>query len=183
MTFDWKLDELGFGVKFGSLAVSFQRFDVPRSGLLPARPTSFGALPVGQVEDSQFLLPLADDEAFWIGISSRNGAECSVRVSATLKSDAEADLSGGWKPVPPSLQIMGVLTNDHRLTALSRTGYGRVAGIGSIIIFVSVKSTDETEKGAIEIQTVDYPTFARLTGRRPPAELDPEASYKGHLLP
>jgi len=55
------------GMRFGSLLVSFQRYARPFRDIIATVPSSLGALPVAR-DNSDFLLPLAFDEAFWIGV-------------------------------------------------------------------------------------------------------------------
>src|SRR5438445_6530203 len=54
------------------LSLSFQRFPRPAHGVLEADPRSFGLLPIARARTGDFLVPLRDDEALWIGLHGRS---------------------------------------------------------------------------------------------------------------
>ena len=53
------------GIQCGPLTISFQRFQRPVGGIIREAPPSLGALPVGENNRGEWLLPVADEEA-WI---------------------------------------------------------------------------------------------------------------------
>src|ERR1051325_11801929 len=55
------------GLRLGSLLISFQRFVRPDDNLVDGIPPSLGALPLAYCRGA-FLLPLAEEEAFWVGV-------------------------------------------------------------------------------------------------------------------
>src|SRR5258708_6730223 len=55
------------GLVLGRAVISFQRYPRPPEGFICEIPASCGVLPLALAE-RVCLLPLADDEAFWIGV-------------------------------------------------------------------------------------------------------------------
>lgn len=178
----WTLAPGMSGLRFGGLAVSFQRFLRPASGRVETVPSSLGSLPVARAS-SHFLLPLARDEAFWIGMSSLEGKAYAVALQAVLPGGRIADLVEPQRRIPPHLHVAGLPRGDGSFSALSRIGADGLAGIGQVRI--SARSDDDgtARMRTAVIELVGYGAFSRAKGGPPPSRLDPDAGYKGYLLP
>jgi hypothetical protein len=104
------------------LTVSFQRYRRPARDFLDLPPRSWGALPIGRGRDGDLLLPLGEDEAFWLGLSSKENAPLilvCVTSGATLdgitgasaaKTPSQSALSGVL--VPPARSVEGIARAD-----------------------------------------------------------------------
>ena len=104
----WTADRAG--LHCNGLLLSFQRYACPADGIVLELPTSLGALPVGAGAEG-FLLPLAEAEAFWIGVMG-GGAPANSRPLAiagidrtgvalpiaSITSEADAFLPGYPRP-------------------------------------------------------------------------------------
>jgi hypothetical protein len=146
------------------LHLSFQRY--PRAAG-QAMPSSLGALPVGVDAQGAVLVPVADDEAFWIGIEPAPGTPATgLRF---VVEDA-----GGAVTLPP-LQVEGPcriftwLGADHAPRPFSRGACDRIR--------VAAGSFE------LSIRLVSYGEFSAATGQPPPPRLDPAAGYGGWRLP
>lgn len=138
------------------LHLSFQRYAAPPGGHAPERvPASLGLLPVGEA-DGELLLPLAEGEAFWIGL------EAAWPVRLVLAVD------GG------RLALERLVAGADRIAGVEGLAFSR-AGVGSLRL-----ATDEAEA---TLRLVDYGEFTARTGRAAPAPLDPRAGYGGWRLP
>jgi hypothetical protein len=101
------------------LRVSFQRYPRPASGILDAPPSTWGALPIG-ARKGELVVPLADDEALWLGLSVvRPEVVVAFRVAAAAEAELDAVTGAPWSdelqenppnyvPVPPMRSIDGV---------------------------------------------------------------------------
>jgi hypothetical protein len=175
------------GLRLGPLSVSFQRFEAPAGGSIQQAPSSLGALPVGENDRGEWLLPVADGEAFWIGVNAEPAAELALRVD-TQRDGALDALSGKeWDVAAPQVMrvtafvvIAGIHRGDGLLWAFARRPKSDAALASRAVSFVV---RNDHHQGLIEVRLIDYPGFAAQTGRPPPAPLDPDAGYKGVLLP
>jgi hypothetical protein len=146
------------------LHLSFQRY--PRAAG-QAVPSSLGALPVGVDAQGAVLVPVADDEAFWIGIEPAPGTRATG-----LRFVVEA--SGGAVTLPPQ-QVAGpcrIVTwpgADHAPRPFSRADCDRIRVAAGSVEFA--------------IRLVCYRAFSDATGQPPPSRLDPAAGYGGWRLP
>jgi hypothetical protein len=182
------------GLRFGSLLIiSFQRFKRPRDGVIDVAPASLGALPVGASESGELLLPLADDEAFWMGLTPYIPAtvvELAVRVE--LKGYGLVDAFSGERcgskatnmvRIPPVTVIDGIRRADRSFLVFSRgTREQRLHACHSVQFIASEAGRDDAGSTAA-VRLVDYAAFAELTKSPPPSPLDPDAGYKGWQLP
>lgn len=153
------------GLRHAQTLVSFQRFPKPAGPLAVEAVRSYGALPPGQV-GTEILLPLPDDDAFWIGvILSGEGAD-GLSLHADLADGRRIALSGVRHA--SLLSIMGFADGDA-LQPFTRPRVTSIGiGIGSDTRSVKIVSPDE---------------FTRLTGRNGPEALPDDSAYKGWRLP
>jgi hypothetical protein len=158
-TYGWRAG--ADGLRASSLLVSFQRYVRPASGVVTRAPGSLGALPVAAAA-SEFLLPLADGEAFWIGVMSPALDLKAVRLEAVL-SDRRQSLE--LRRTAPDLAVAaGVERPDGSFDVLDRS-----------VLAVAVD-------GAL-VRVVDPPTYQTLSGETPPGPLDPSGGFGGWQLP
>lgn len=163
---------------FGPLVVSFQRYALPGTGLIEGElPASLGALPLAAV-GRRFVLPVAAGEAFWIGLSVEARASLQLRL---LPVPLEGRGVEERFAVPRFRVIPGWRRDgDASLRAFTR------AGPAASMSLTELRLSAEAGKyppATATIELVDYPDFAALSGQPAPEQLDPEAGYKGHLLP
>ncbi|MDQ0473448.1 hypothetical protein [Labrys wisconsinensis] len=177
---DWQASPAG--LRCGALALSFQRFARPASGEVGAAPSSLGALaPMPAGTPGRFLLPVADEEAFWIGLSADEGRGFAVELSALPRgSSAGAATPGPVERVPPVRRIAGLRRPDGRYAVFARAG---AAGIAALRIRAWPAAEDPREAPAAEIALVDHAGFAERARVSPPGRLDPDAGYRGYRLP
>lgn len=179
------------------LALSFQRFQWPEGGVVDRAPQSLGALPVGLGPARELLLPLAEDEGFWIGLGVEpQGKTLALAVAAELSSGTVLDaLSGAeWNSDRPTMvvvadtpRIEGIARPDKRLQVLARKS-GSEPGSGCVAVRLRMGAATpgaarDGEAHEIRLRLVDYATYGRETGCPPPDPLDPDAGYKGWMLP
>jgi hypothetical protein len=166
------------------LALTFQRFPRPASGVVAQIPSSLGALPVGVNPKGKYLLPVADDEAFWIGLGESN-AGTTVAILIELADGRLVDAISGepWsvaKPhtvtVPEQRWIEGIPRPDGQLNVFSRARTPMGMACRALRFFIG-------SAPAAQLDLVDYATFTRRTGLPAPHPLDPDAGYKGWRLP
>lgn len=169
------------------MSVSFQRFAAPAGGLIQQTPSSLGALPVGETDGGEWLLPVADGEAFWMGVNAEPAADLALRVET--HRDGALDALSGRRWGEPEPQVMhvtafvvvaGIHRSDGLLWVFARRPRGDAApACRSVALVVR----NEHHQGLVEVRLVDYPSFAAQTGRPPPAPINPDTGYKGYLLP
>ncbi len=152
------------GLRFRSLLVSFQRFRRPPGDAIRAVPTSLGALPVApDRQGAGFLLPLGDEEAFWLGILD---SKAPIEIEATLRDGSVrhvAQASG------THAAVAGIPTpeGDYRVLARSNVSALRVIAGGV----------------AAGIELLAPADYSRRSGAPAPEPLDPSAAYGGWRLP
>lgn len=179
---DWIEEAGSFGLRLATLAVSFQRFRRPKSGKVRDTPSSLGALPVATVGLTHFLLPLADDEAFWIGLSADEGGVFSVSVDVRSSDGQVKPASPDPVRIPPDVYLAGLpRAKGYEVFSRGSTKAKANMTVLNITARIPVGSTDFTRIALVEL--VDYATFTERTGRAAPEGLDPDAGYKGYRLP
>lgn len=183
MLLGWMPGDLGFDLRLGLLTVSFQRYELPESGIVAHPPRSLGALPVARLPDGRFLLPVAKREAFWIGVSSKADPPFLVWVQARFSDGEASALAEGTRIVPSGLRIVGWPIGGGSISVLSRTGQGATAAVRSISILARHANLHRGEPAEAVVDLVDYVRFSKETSLAPPEKLNPEAGYKGDLLP
>jgi hypothetical protein len=174
------------------LVLSFQRYELPASRIIERAPPSLGALPVGLSREGELLLPLASRECFWIGLTSDRGQPASLSIGLERDDGSIVDVLTGaaWDPgaaarapVPGSSLIDGVRRADGSFEALFRDD-GSACGPRAQRLHVIVYAGGASVAPVVaRLELVDYATFRARSGSVPPAPLDPEAGYKGWLLP
>jgi hypothetical protein len=174
------------GLQLGPVSVSFQRFHRPPGGIISQAPPSLGALPAGQDGGGEWLLPVADGEAFWIGLNVERAA--ALAVKADMQQGEALDAFSGRPWAPETAQTMVVerfvvvagLRRGDTLWAFARSADAATAPACRAISFFQ-RDAGLSELAAVRL--VDYADFAERTGLAPPAPIDSEAGYKGHRLP
>jgi hypothetical protein len=94
--------------------LSFQRYPRPSAGTIAEAPSSCGALPVAIIGAGEALVPLAPDEAVWIGLMA-SAESFVVRINAScettqglLELTEGPDLGSQGVLVPPPQQLDGI---------------------------------------------------------------------------
>lgn len=155
------------GMHFGAWLVSFQRFARPRTGVVECAPSSLGALPVASTS-AGFLLPVADDEAFWIGVICP-----AATVSGTLVLEAFSPEGGRiWvTALDPSRDtvIAGIVQAEGEFKTFCRRN------VAEIRLRIDHRSA--------RVRLTDYESYSRRTGEVGPPPLDPSSGYGGWRLP
>lgn len=190
----------GDALREGGLVISFQRYVRPAGGLSPDWPRSLGALPIASGPGGRHLLPIADDEAFWIGLSlAAPTKRIALALAATSPNSGAVDVVTGetWNEyehglvlVPDCSWVDGVRLPDGHKVPFVR-GSPRVSEVGWTGLLIYLIASGECEKRedsrisdrALKIRFVTYTQYAALAGCAPPAPIDPTAGYEGWLLP
>jgi hypothetical protein len=154
------------GISLREIVVSFQRYLRPNGDVIAATPPSLGALPFARVH-SRFLVPLAVNEAFWIGVVP---AAAVVNKNIALCVDRP-----GLGPLQLSMRLQGqvavaagFMREDGKFDAFCRGTFGgMLATVGEQSASVSI---------------IDPKLFAARTGVSP-GPVDPGAAYGGWRLP
>ncbi len=118
--------------------MTFQRYPRPAGGILTGAPRSWGALPVAAAANGDLVVPVADDEAVWLGLSPRSDRRSVLVVlEAELDDGTVRDAVAGtaWSEagersglvVPPTRWVDGIGRPDGHPLALARVGAGRDA--------------------------------------------------------
>lgn len=181
---------LGRGV-----SLTFQRFFYPSGGSVHQPPASLGALPVGRNALGAWLLPLADDECFWIGMAeNREAAPAMLAVRAELGNAALVDAVTGqpWDArhagelaLPGTAWLAG-LRQPGREPLWTVFSNGSLLPAARRCISLTFRLRARGDQGAgmdIRLELVNYARFFSETGIRPPAPMEADAAYKGWRLP
>lgn len=155
----------GTGLRLApGLHLSFQRYACPpgtRTGARP--PPSLGLLPLGNDGGGGFVLPLAEGEAFWIGLDANGGPAVRLEWAVVLRT--------GGIDIQPALWVAG----PQRIA-----GFGEGQPLARTLV-------DQLVLGApgasATLRLVDPVEFTAASGRPAPAPLDPRAGYGGWRLP
>ncbi|HQR70916.1 MAG TPA: hypothetical protein PLE54_09965 [Burkholderiaceae bacterium] len=187
---DW-LGETGLRLPPG-VVLSFQRYELPASGVIDRAPASLGALPVALSRDGELLLPLAPRECFWIGLTSDAAQPLSLSVAVERDDGSATDVLSGapWNAADPACagvpgvsRIDGVRRADGCFEPLLRDdGSGRGRRGRGLRFIVNARGATAAPLSAT-LEFVDYADFSARSGSPPPAPLDRDAGYKGWLLP
>jgi hypothetical protein len=163
---------------FGTLVVSFQRYALPETGLIEGElPSSLGALPVAAV-GRRFLLPVAFGEAFWIGLAMEARVALQLRLTPV---PAEGQAEEERIALPRVRAIPGWRRQgDASLRPFTRSGTAVSMSLAELRL---VAEAGKYPPATATIELVDYPAYAARSGQPAPDQLDPEAGYKGYLLP
>jgi hypothetical protein len=188
------------------LRVSFQRYPSPADGDTgPEPPRSWGALPIVLRAPGACLVPLAANEALWLGLSP---ARQSLIVAVTIAAPGSTPLQ---VEVPP-IQALDLISTATGLRPLTRANLGMRAMLG--LTAVPARRTTASEpardrlrplhspspSGAkepllargswhfdrrteLKVEFVEPEIFTAETGQPAPPPLDPSTVYRGWYLP
>jgi hypothetical protein len=175
--------------------------------VVASAPSSLGALPIGRAQNGELLVPLADDEAFWIGLTR---CDPSIEVSLALRVDidghrgVDAFTGETWNArepfavlVPPVREIDGIRRTDDSRWVFARAsgavsapkcralGFAALSGRpapNDISDFLGQRAPNQIGAAAT-VRLVDRAEFQHRTHLAPPSPLDPNMGYKGWRLP
>jgi hypothetical protein len=176
---------------FGMMRVSFQRCSVPAKGIhrIPIR--SLGMLPVACDQEGTFCVPVADQESFWLGLSTEKTGG-SFRLFAQMRDKHRINVHSG-RPAAEDADSAFHLSGFGAIYGIPRDAeswwsFRRVAAepmrACECLIFAEPKSTPlEKTLAQASILLVSYETYTQRTHQPAPAPLDPSTSYGGWLLP
>ncbi|MGV6875323.1 hypothetical protein ACUSIJ_21845 [Pseudochelatococcus sp. B33] len=181
----------------GGTVISFQRYVRPPGGLAPDCPRSLGALPIASGPGGRYLLPLAADEAFWLGLSLAIPDRRAVLALAVTRTEGEpVDVVTGspWDRRRPGLIVVpdrrwvdGVSLGDGRKAAFVREAPETDEDGWTGLHIYAARGAGEEGAGIsarpATIAFVTYRDYASRTGCAAPAPLDPSAGYGGWRLP
>lgn len=178
------------------LILTFQRFRYPPTGLVERPPASLGALPIGRSASGAWLLPLADGECFWIGMSeSRAVAPSMLAVMAELGDATRLDAVSGqpWDErshgelaLPGALWLAGMRKEGIQPVVWKVFGqkHSAPAAASCVSLTFRLRSCDAGEDDiTTRIDIVDYVNFTHATGVAAPLPMDDAAAYQGWRLP
>lgn len=152
-------------------------------------------------------MPLADNEAFWIGLT-----RCNPSIEVTLALRVDLDGQGGvdaftgetWNAhealavlVPPVREIDGIRRTDDSLWVFARASGAVSAPKCRTLGFIALSGrrapndisgflgqrTPNQIGAAATVRLVDHAEFQHRTHLAPPSPLDPNMGYKGWRLP
>ena len=142
-------------------------------------------MPVALSRFGDLIVPLADGEAFWIGLSV---ARAGQPVELTL---AVALCNGDMQIAPPILidsmdRIGGfALLNgaNGTLQVFARNGNADMRGGCDRLAFRARLRGAGNDLLDSSVRLVDYTAYAAESGQAPPTPLDAGAAYRGWRLP
>jgi hypothetical protein len=175
-----------------TLALSFQRYPCPASGVVSELPRSWGALPLTPVGSQGLLVPVPDGEAVWVGLLAEpRGRAWSVRVVAHLDPHGTIDVLTGrpadpaGEPavlsVPPRRVLEGIARDDGDWWVLTRVAPGPPAPSCRRLEVRAEQAGGPPERRLI-VDLLDPAAFSARTGAEVPP-LRPDAPYGGWRLP
>lgn len=164
-TFEWQGSIAG--LRYGLLLVSFQRFVRPQANVIDSAPASLGCLPVAGTPTG-FVLPVADEEAFWVGVELPAATSLNPFILDALR------VNGQWISVtkfdrPQTSVIPGMSRADEKYDAFSRR------------LLVEFRACVGDQCASIHLASPE--SFSSRTGQLAPGPLDPSAGYQGWRLP
>jgi hypothetical protein len=192
----WRI-EPGALVLDERLRTSFQRCTKPTGGYFENPPTSLGSLPPAPDANGALFLPMAENEAMWIGltaVSPQSAVAISVAVETQEHGTLDAISGRPWTEegfasiaVRDHHAIDGVFRDGHSVWAFqSEPAMGDIPCCKALIFLLlssHVSQKAEQLSKTTRIQLTNYGRFFALTGCRPPAPLDLNSGYGGWLLP
>jgi hypothetical protein len=161
----WQSDRGGLFID--NAVVSFQRYPCPSDKIVGDAPSSYGALPVAP-EGDHHLLPLPDQEAFWVGIILPKDWDRGTLSFVAMHADGGVLVSEQFIR-PGMFVIPGIKRPDGQFDVFCRESVSELllAGAG----------------GITRIVVSDPRTFATRTGQAPPEPFDPNSAFGGWMLP
>jgi hypothetical protein len=149
------------GLTIGARSISFQRFVRPADGTVAGAPASLGALPVA-ASAGDFLVPVGDGEAFWIGLMGPGG----IALEAVLPGERRALTP---RSRAPELAVVAGLPRPD----------GRFDVLGAGLLAVQVSFGGRTA----QVRLTPPDAYQAATGEPAPEPLDPSSGYGGWRLP
>ena len=161
----WQSDRGGLFIDYA--VVSFQRYLCPSDKIVGDTPSSYGALPVAP-EGDHYLLPLPDQEAFWVGVILPKDWDRGTLSFAAMHADGGVLVSEQFAR-PGMFAIPGIKRSDGQFDVFCRGSVSelQLAGAG----------------GIARILVSDPRTYGVRTGQAPPEAFDPNAAFGGWRLP
>jgi hypothetical protein len=174
---------------FGMMRVSFQRCPLLAEGIHRTRVRSLGMLPVARDQEGTFCLPVADQESFWLGLSTEQ-TRGSFRLFAQMRDKHRLNVHSG-RPAAEDEDSAFHFSGFDAIYGVPRDAeswwsFRRVAAeplrACEWLIFAEPKSV---EKAPVQVSVLllSYETYTQRTHQPAPAPLDPSAGYGGWLLP
>ena len=171
--------------------LSFQRYLRPPGSVGRPLPPSLGALPLGLSVSGALLVPLACDEACWIGLELAPPV-WQLRLAMALERGEgewlDAFSGRSWNAhsaaeitLPGTPLIAGQLLADGRTAAFARP-HGDAASRLHLRLFCAADAL-QADVFALSIGMVCYPAFSAECGLPAPSRIDAAAGYKGWRLP
>ena len=188
------------------LRVSFQRYPSPADGdTWPERPRSWGALPIALRAPCVCFVPLAANEALWIGLSP---ARQSLIVAVTIATPGSTPMQ---LEVPPT-QALDRISTAVGFRPITRANLGpqamlRLAAVPARQVTPFEPAPDRLRpshtpgrsdaktpflargpwhfdrRAELKIEFVEPGIFTAQTGQPAPPPLDPSTVYRGWYLP
>jgi len=160
----WRWQAGHTGLHLDGLRISFQRFALGADQRLHRAPASLGALPVAKADDV-FLIPLAEDEGFWLGLESEHTNPIALEIR---------DHDGSW-----------VTVASRDLTAFSLV-QGLTLPDGSVRPFSlhwPTRLRIRVGSHVAHVDPCDRVSYTSRTGEPAPPPLDPSSAFGGWRLP
>jgi hypothetical protein len=183
--------EEGALLLFEMMRISFQRCAVPAGGIHRTPVRSLGMLPIARDQEGTLCVPLADEESFWLGVSTAKTGD-PFRLFAQMQDQHRLNVRSGRAAAEDGdsafhFSNFGAIYSIPR-DAESWCSFRRVAAeprrACERLIFAEPKSPPlENALVQISVLLVSYETYIQRTHQPPPAPLDPGAGYEGWLLP
>lgn len=163
------IDDQGLIVA-NALRVSFQRYLAPASGVVVDTPPSLGALMPAMDAHGEIHLACADNEAFWIGLSTPIPL-ARIRLDIFFGRRPKLRIA---LPSPTPPRFTGIV-HAHGYACLSRAH-----DIRAIDFEVQTKARGFNHA---KVRLVTPSDFVRATGQAPPEPASTEAAFTPRLLP
>ena len=179
---NWQTGEGGFGLRCGSLSVSFQRFEAPANGVLSGLPRSLGQLPLAREDTDCFVLPVGVGEAVWIGLSVSAGQSWGLSVTALLTNGLMRPVCEPKAKVAPILHLAGIPISENRWLVLGRCDCGDAPGLASLLV-TAASGSSRAGAAPLTVRFVSFSEARRLAPQLRIPPLDRKAGYRGYRLP
>ena len=181
----WALAAAGaFGLHFGALSVSFPAFRKASLGHSGRRAAQPGRPAARYVEGGKLLAPACSRRGVLDrALVARWERICGRIARPSVPDGRISDIIEPPKWVPPDLHVPGLPRGDGSFSVLARAEAPTWVGV----IQVQISARSATDDVACDltalIELVDYAAFSEATGGAGPETLNPDAAYKGHVLP
>ncbi len=193
----WTIEQASL-VLSDTVRISFQRCLCPPLGRYESPPSSLGALPAGVDGLGGFLVPLADDEALWIGLETCGAGAVRVWIAAEMEDLRLWNAVSGnlWETdththltSPPAFACDGIANQGRSTRAFFRRAPAPDCLGCRTLKLEAEGECDNTGTGLMnhrsqaQVSLVDYATFCESTGQPPPLALKGLTYYRGWRLP